>query len=144
MAETFEIMFSCSLPCIHFLKWKIITHAKENWSDNTTQWYNLWLLGRSEYGEGRNQAMVSQEKMPFMFLVMHPFAEMKDHKTWCEKLLGWWYNTMLHIAAKNKEWMWRKGQNQDMVCQEEQMPGWLIVGITRNTEWFFPFLSVIQ
>ena len=31
--------------------------------------------------EGRNQLMVSQEQMPFMFLVMlHPLPEMKDLK----------------------------------------------------------------
>jgi hypothetical protein len=31
--------------------------------------------------EGRNQLMVSQEQMPFMFLVMlHPLPQMKDLK----------------------------------------------------------------
>ncbi len=30
--------------------------------------------------EGRNQLMVSQEQMTFMFLVMHPLPEMKDLK----------------------------------------------------------------
>ena len=33
-----------------------------------------------DYGEGRDQLMVSQEQMPFMFLVMHTLPEMKDLK----------------------------------------------------------------
>jgi hypothetical protein len=78
MAETFDIMFSCFLSSMHFLKLMIITHDKESKSDNATQLY--LRLRRSEYREGRNQLMVSQEQMPFMLLVMHTLPEMKDHK----------------------------------------------------------------
>ena len=35
---------------------------------------------RSDYGEGRDQLMVSQEQMLFIFLVMHTLPEMKDLK----------------------------------------------------------------
>ena len=38
------------------------------------------LEGVTTEKAGRNQLMVSQEQMPFMFLVMHTLPEMKDLK----------------------------------------------------------------
>ena len=67
------------VPCHAYTllpKWRINTDDEaEKESDNKAQWY--LRLRR----EGRNQLMVSQEQMPFMFLVMlHPLPQMKDLK----------------------------------------------------------------
>ena len=75
--------------------------------------------------EGRNQLMVSQEQMPFMFLVMlHPLPEMKDLKQQKTEVT-------IHHAAK-KEWIWwaEKGginklcivsQHVTSICQDDQL-----------------------
>ena len=76
--------------------------------------------------EGRNQLMVSQERMPFMFLVMlHTLPEMKDLKQRKTEVT-------IHHAAKNKEWIWwaEKGginklcivsQHVKSICQDDQL-----------------------
>ena len=82
MAETFEIMFSCSLSCIlHFAPDMKDHHTWMTWKTKVMIQHNNTCdqFKRSDYGEGRNKFMVSQEQMPFMFLVMHPLPEMKDN-----------------------------------------------------------------
>jgi len=87
------------VPCHAYtllLKWRINTHDDtENESDNKAQWY--LRLRR----EGRNQLMVSQEQMPFMFLVMlHPLPEMKDLKQHMMR------KTEVTIQHDKNEWIW--------------------------------------
>lgn len=87
------------VPCHAYtllLNWRINTDDDaENESDNKAQWY--LRLRR----EGRNQLMVSQEQMPFMFLVMlHPLPEMKDLKQHMMR------KTEVTIQHDKNEWIW--------------------------------------
>ena len=87
--------------------------------------------------EGRNQLMVSQEQMPFMFLVMlHLLLKWRiSSNTWCEKL-KWQYST-IRMSEYDGEGRNQQAVHSITVCQE-QMPGWSIAGI-KNIEWLVPF-----
>jgi len=100
MAETFEIMFSCSLSCIATLC---------SWNEGLTQMMTrktkVIIKHNERYlrlrREGRNQLMVSQEQMPFMFLVMlHPLPQMKDLKQHMMR------KTEVTIQHDKNEWIW--------------------------------------
>ena len=117
----------------HVFMWFLVMHSLCSWIEGLTQMMTpitkVIIKHNERYlrlrREGRNQLMVSQEQMPFVFLVMlHPLPEMKDLKQRKTEVT-------IHHAAK-KEWIWwaEKGginklcivsQHVKSICQDDQL-----------------------